>query len=56
MNTTYCDNCGKDITNKKQVWFAAIPFAVASCNVGESATLCIKCSKPKGKLESFRTI
>jgi len=35
----YCDHCGEVITGV-EVWYARLPFSVASANAGESACLC----------------
>lgn len=50
----YCDNCGKDVTHKRRVCTFELTFAVTNRKIGEMATLCMKCSKPKGKRDSFR--
>lgn len=42
-NTQYCDHCGEVITGL-EVWYARLPFSVASANAGESACLCNPCA------------
>jgi hypothetical protein len=43
MSAQYCDHCGEVITGV-EVWYARLPFSVASANAGESACLCNPCA------------
>jgi len=39
----HCDNCGEENFKKQMCHFEAIPYAVKSANVGESASICLPC-------------
>lgn len=39
----HCDNCGEEHFKKQMCHFEAIPYAVDSANVGESASICLPC-------------
>jgi hypothetical protein len=39
----FCDHCGEENPKKQMCNFEAIPFEVASANIGESASICLPC-------------
>lgn len=39
----YCDNCGKELTEKTSIVVPSLSQDIASANAGESAVMCYTC-------------